>query len=455
VQVLVLTDSKETADLISSLLADESSVLLRTARMAFDEGQMAVVRFEPHLVVIADTIDSPAAAVEDLDTASPNVPIVVILDEGDVAGAQQCTLAGARATLFKPFDRSMLLTAVHQVVAKEMRRRQLLATTMEAGPVRAQRPRIIAVHGVKGGVGATTIACNLAAALRRLTSRRVLLFDADLLSNDAGVLCDLMSPRTLSDLLPVIRELDADLLDSVVVSHPSGIRVLLGPEHLQRAELIRGEDMERTLTAIKPYHDYTVVDTASGLTPVTLAALDEADLIVLVVTPELIALRDAAKFVQLSLQLGYPPEKLFVVANRANAGREIDVSVIEKQLQRPVAAAIPSDGKTLIECMNLGELVVVSRPRNKVSTSVEALARTVATRLGWNPEAARAGAAQPAGVPTTSPSDAPHVNGHMSSTSPDGAAATGTAPASRGSALRRFGRVLPRFGKPSAAAPKD
>ncbi|MBI3972706.1 MAG: AAA family ATPase [Chloroflexi bacterium] len=387
IQVVALTDSKETADLLQSLLAEEPNVNLRVSKMAFGEGVKAVGRYEPHLVVVADTIDDPAAAVEELDSEAPNVPVLAIVPEGALEKAQECVLAGARATLVKPFDRASLLHAVQQIYLKETRRKQFLAAALDAGTARPQRPRIIAVHGAKGGVGATVVACNVAAVLRGLTGRRVALVDADLLCADVGVQCDVASPRSISDLLPALRDLDADFLNNVLVEHPTGMRILLAPEQLPRAESIRGEDMQRTLVALKPYFDYTIVDTPSRITPVTLAALDEADLIVLVVTPELVALRDAAQFVELAAQLGYPEDKLALVVNRADSGRGINAGTIEEQLRCPVAATIPSDGRALVDCINAGDLIVSSRPGHKVAKSIAQLAQAIAASFGWQPVA--------------------------------------------------------------------
>src|SRR4029450_12276820 len=119
--------------------------------------------------------------------------------------------------------------------AKEVRRKQHVAAELEAGEARQQRPRIIAVHGAKGGVGATTLACNLAASLRGLTGRRVALVDADVLGGVAGTLFDLTSANNVSDLLPHVKDLQGDLVDRLLAEHgATGVRVLLAPDQLQR-----------------------------------------------------------------------------------------------------------------------------------------------------------------------------------------------------------------------------
>jgi pilus assembly protein CpaE len=411
IHTLVLSDSKESAELLVSLLAGDPGLQVRSSQMAFGEGLKAISRHEPQVVILADNFDDPAAVAEQLESASPGLPTIVVLAQGDLNGAQSCSLAGARATLFKPFDRGSLVEAIRQVHTKEVRRRLHVASSLDVGAARPQRPRVIAVHGAKGGVGATTLACNLAVSLRRLTGRRVAVVDGDVLSGDAGVMFDVTSSRSISDLLPVIRELEADLVNTLLPEHATGVRVLLAPDQLQRAEAVGGDDIQRVLSSLKPYFDYQVVDTPSLLTPVTLAALDEADLIVLVVTPEIVSLRSAARFLELASQLGYAEEKVLLVANRANAGKGINSVVIEEQLHRRVAATIGSDGRALVDSINAGELIVAARSRHRISRDVTHLSRMIAASFGWVPGKQDALAGRHYGNPATSDQGSPRSGG--------------------------------------------
>ncbi|MDQ3700078.1 MAG: hypothetical protein M3442_04050, partial [Chloroflexota bacterium] len=130
--------------------------------------------------------------------------------------------------------------------------------------------------------------------------------------------------------------------------------------------------------------------------------MDEADLIILVATPELAALRNAARFLRLVAQLGIPSEKVLLVANRADAGRQITPDVLEEHLLQPVAMAIPHDGKVPVECMNAGELLVTAYPRSRVAVGLHTLARQVAGQFGWQPQGQARGLQQtPTGLQQT------------------------------------------------------
>ena len=381
IRILVLSDAFEIAQLLVEQLEQSSGITAEVASMDGGEALRAIGRARPDALIVSDTLADPAMVVDVLDGVAPGVPVIAILPAGDARGAEACTLAGARVTLFKPIQREQLTDAVRRVHAREVRRREQLGASgngPSATDAKRQAPaRIIAVHGARGGVGTTTIAANLAAALRAQTSARVALVDADVLNGSTAVVCDVDTQISLSDVAPRAHELDADLVDALLATHPSGVRVLCAPEEWQSAEAVRGEDVQRVLEGLKPHFEYQVVDTASQITPATLAALDAADVIVHVTTPDIAPLRSAARFLQLAARLWYPVDKVLLVLNRATTGGDFTPDVVREYLERPVASALPSDGKTQLVCAAKGQLVVSAQPKSELARSVAKLADTV------------------------------------------------------------------------------
>jgi pilus assembly protein CpaE len=152
------------------------------------------------------------------------------------------------------------------------------------------------------------------------------------------------------------------------VRHASGLHAFLAPDDFVRAQLITSEQIRRILKVMREHYDYIIVDTCSLPDPVTSATLDEADRIVLVMTPELPALKNAARFLQLSDEFGLPA-KTVLALNRAGSRGALGLGDIETHLHASVAVTIASDGRSLVKAVNTGEPVIGQR-RNRFADGI-------------------------------------------------------------------------------------
>jgi pilus assembly protein CpaE len=234
------------------------------------------------------------------------------------------------------------------------------------------------VFSPKGGVGRTTISVNLAVAAAQ-DGKRVALVDSSFQFGDVGVLLNL-NPRNKS-IADLAGELQAgeqyDSLDGFLVAHSSGVRVLLAPPTPEQAELVNPTAVKQVLEALRGENDLVVVDCPSNFNESTLAVLDEADLILTLLTLEITSVKNMRLFLEVCEQLGYGPEKIRLVLNRADSTLGIRVADVEHSIGRKVDHTIVSDGRSVVYALNRGVPFFLSNREAQVSQDIARLATAV------------------------------------------------------------------------------
>jgi pilus assembly protein CpaE len=191
------------------------------------------------------------------------------------------------------------------------------------------------------------------------------------------VMLNIRARNTIADLVPHANLLDPGLIGDVVVHHASGIDVLLSPNDVQVAQGMRAEDIYNIFSGVKKPYGYVVIDAGSALSENTVTMMDAADRILLVTTPDLVALHDASRFIQISRTLGYSPEKTMIVLNRSNLNGGVKPRDIETALRHEVFAQIPDDGANVVRSLNRGIPLVMQYPRSPATQAIQKLAGTV------------------------------------------------------------------------------
>ncbi|HUV75013.1 MAG TPA: P-loop NTPase, partial [Anaerolineae bacterium] len=242
-------------------------------------------------------------------------------------------------------------------------------------PVTAREGEIVCVYSPKGGAGCSTIATNLALALQDGDGRAALV-DGNLQFGDVSVLLNLQPSRTISDVVPHVDSLDADFLNDVMLTHPSGMKILLAPPRPDVAEMVTADDMREILKHLCLLYDYTIVDTASYLDDIALTVLEVSDWILLVATPEIPAIKNVRLALEALDALDYL-NKTRLVVNMIGRKDGITEKDIVTHIKHPVFATIPRDNGTVSSAANQGVPVMVSNQKSLVARSIGKLAELV------------------------------------------------------------------------------
>jgi pilus assembly protein CpaE len=137
------------------------------------------------------------------------------------------------------------------------------------------------------------------------------------------VLLDLEPTSSVLDLLPVIDELTPDAVGSAMTTHKSGLRALLAPPELQQADLIEPDMVRKMLVAMCAYYNWVVVDAPGDLSDYELSALDFADKVLIVCTPDVLSIRRTRSMLEVCQGLGLAPAQINLVLNRIRKKDEI------------------------------------------------------------------------------------------------------------------------------------
>jgi pilus assembly protein CpaE len=383
IKVLIVDDIPETRDHLSKLLGFETDVEVVGAAAGGPEAITMATSLKPDVVLM--DINMPGmdgiTATEKLAADVPTAAVIMMSVQGEADYLRRSMLAGAREFLVKPFSSDELTASIRQVWSREKEKLSRYApvaqgtqpTTNESG----EPASVSAVFSPKGGVGRTTVAVNLAVAAAQL-GKRVALVDASFQFGDVGVLLNL-NPRnkSIADLAGELAADEVESLDTFMITHSSGVRVLLAPPSPEQAELIGPAAVRKVLQRLRTDHDLVVVDCPSSFNESTLAVLDEADLILTLLTLEITSVKNMRLFLEVCEQLGYGPEKIRLVLNRADSTLGIRVADVEHSIGRKVDHTIVSDGRSVVYALNRGVPFFLSNRDAQVSQDIQRLAAAV------------------------------------------------------------------------------
>ncbi|MBO9312335.1 MAG: response regulator [Chloroflexus sp.] len=385
IRVMIVDDIVDTRDQLEKLLFFEKDIEV-VAKASNGREAIALARQHRPQVILMD-INMPdmdgIAATEAILTQDPTIQVIIMSVQGETDYIRRAMLAGAREFLIKPISADDLYRSIRHVARLAATRPVI--PIMGASGQTASGPsgvdgEIFAVFSPKGGVGVSSIAANLAVAIRQQTNKKVALVDGNVLFGDLSVLLNLRPDKTILDLASRIEGLDRDLLNDVMATHPTQIRVLLAPPDPQRGELVTADQIRTILEALRQEFHYVIVDTPASFQDRSLAALDLAQRVITLMTLEMHCIRNVKLFLEVADLLGYPADKVMLVLNKATNRTGIRAEDVEKHLQRKLALQIGDAAQEMTLAINQGTPLILAKPNHHVSKDIMNLARELVAK---------------------------------------------------------------------------
>jgi pilus assembly protein CpaE len=232
----------------------------------------------------------------------------------------------------------------------------------------------IAVTGSSGGVGATTIAVNLACAMARDPGNSVVLVDLDLAVGDADVFLDTIPDYTLLDVAQNIARLDLAMLRKSLTKHDSGVYLLPRPIHLEDMDSISTEDFRKVLSLLKASFSHMVLDLSKSFGRLDLVSMQMADQTLLLTQLDLPCLRNVVRILNSMEHHNGINDKIKIVVNRSGLDKsQINSTNAEETINRPIYWRIPNNYSVVSESRNNGVPLLVQSPKAAITLSINEL----------------------------------------------------------------------------------
>ena len=304
------------------------------------------------------------------DPVFAHIPIMVLTSQSGLQDKLGSFESGADDHITKPFEPDELIARMTVLLRRQDLIRQALPTGVVTGQEKAGT--LIAVHSLRGGIGASTVAVNLGIGLRGLWNTPVMLIDLVLMAGQVALMLNMPLKRTWADLAGFDpHEMDTELLRSVIETHNTGLDFIAAPTFPSEAETLSEEILNVSIKLLRPNYDYIIADLPHDFNEVALIALDLADTILLVIAPELSSVRAAAAALDTYDKLGYSPDKIKIVLNNTFPRYGLPRERIEQALKKTVTITLPYSQDVPIQAINLGKPLLQHQPHEQISVMLE------------------------------------------------------------------------------------
>jgi pilus assembly protein CpaE len=366
IRTFVAVDRSADLDLVQAALPVDSQYQFVGVIEGLEESWSALQETPCDLLVVAcsDYSDRALFLIDGAVKQRPERPVIVLYHGTPNGFVRSAFEAGADDIIALPEPPEAVRFALEKAVA---RKRGAASTGVATASM-------ICVLGPKGGTGKTLTSCNLAVALAA-AGQRTALIDLDLQFGDVGLALGLSPERTIHDLAKSGGSLDAEKLDGFLMTHESGLRVLMAPTRPDHAGSVTVPFLRDVYAILRSSFDYVVVDTPPGFTPEVIASIDSSTHVCMVGMLDSLSLKNTKLGLATLELMGYDQGRVSFVLNRADSRVGITSDDVVAIVGRAPTVAIPSE-REIARAINDGTPVVVARSRSEAARAYRSLAST-------------------------------------------------------------------------------
>lgn len=349
------------------------------------EGLTLVQETLPDCVLLGleQPVERGLQTLEAIARSYPEIPIIVYsrIDEGPAV--RRAMVAGAIDYLMYPLsDRTVgeaILTAMERsaprgrAAAGTPARAEANNGTGESALRKPAAGMVITVFGAKGGIGKTTIATNLSAALAHESRASVALVDIDTRFGDVAIMLDSTIESTIVDVARDLEKLDRNSIRRYLTTHRSGVSLLPAPMDPTGWDDVYPAHIERIVNLLAQTHDYVILDTPGAFNDNVAAALEVATVVLLVTSLDMASIKNTSVMLSMMRSYEFPEEKVRLTVNHSNMANSVKESDIARTLDYKIFWSIPYD-EAISKSTQVGQPLVLWRPQSKAAANLTHLA---------------------------------------------------------------------------------
>ncbi len=370
--IVIIDEDENTGKIIKSYLSSNEKVNICGVFTDFETGLEALSKIGKCVLFIdvSRNFDRAVVQIKNIKDNYKDVFVAALSDKTSTENIIKVMRAGAKEFITKPVIQTKFLEIIEEIKAEYFLTEQI------------DTCKIISTFSNKGGIGKTSIAVNLAVELAQMTKEKVALIDLNLQLGDVATFLDLSPAFAIDYISDNINNLnDEDLLKAMTRYKNTSLYVIADPLNVDKSQDITAEQIKKILSALKKNFSYIVIDIASNIDSKTIMALDYSDLILLISTANLPAIRSTQRCMEFFKKLNYGSEKTKLVLNRYMDNEEIKTPDIEEVFKQKVYWKIPNNYLTMMSAINKGVPVNEINSEANISVNYKTFAAKVSDYL--------------------------------------------------------------------------